>query len=286
MESGPPDGYSGAMDSGQPPFGVLLRRWRQHRRLSQLELAETADSSTRYLSTLETGRSMPSREMVLRLADYLDVPLRERNAMLLAAGFAPAFEERGLTELVAARRAIDQVLTAHKPYPAFAVDRHWNVILSNSALPQLYDGCAPELLQPPINAVRLLMHPHGMAPRILNLPEWRWHVVTVLRQQTRARPDARLEALLEEVLGWSQQRGAALESVPDGSQRLAMPIRIATNFGVMSFLGTTTVFGTPTEVTLSELALEMWFPADAETAAVAARMTAEQSAEEATGASF
>src|SRR5580704_195216 len=267
------------MSHGQPPFGTLLRRWRQHRRLSQLELAETADSSTRYLSTLETGRASPSRDMVLRLADYLDVPLRERNAMLLSAGFAPAFEERGLTELVAARRAIDQILNAHKPYPAFAVDRHWNVILSNSALPRLYDGCAPELLAHPINAVRLLMHPHGMAARILNMNEWRWHVVTVLRQQLQARPDAKIEALLDEVMTWSRQRGAAIEAVPDGSQLLAMPIRIATDFGVMSFLGTTTIFGTPTEVTLSELALEMWFPADTETAAIAARMTAEQDTE-------
>jgi transcriptional regulator with XRE-family HTH domain len=263
------------MNPGQPSFGTLLRRWRQHRRLSQLELAETAESSTRYLSTLETGRAAPSRDMVLRLADYLDVPLRERNAMLLSAGFAPAFEERGLTELVAARRAIDQILEAHKPYPAFAVDRHWNVILSNSALPRLYDGCAPELLEHPINAVRLLMHPHGMAPRILNIDEWRWHVVTVLRQQIHSRPDVKIEALLDEVITWAQQRGAALEAVPDGSQNLAIPIRIATDFGVMSFLGTTTVFGTPTEVTLSELALEMWFPADAETAAIAARMMAE-----------
>ncbi len=263
------------MSHGQPAFGTLLRRWRQHRRLSQLELAETADSSTRYLSTLETGRAAPSRDMVLRLADYLDVPLRERNAMLLSAGFAPAFEERGLTELVAARRAIDQILNAHKPYPAFAVDRHWNVILSNSALPRLYDGCAPELLEHPINAVRLLMHPHGMAPRILNMNEWRWHVVTILRQQIHARPDAKIEALLDEVMSWSPQRGGALEAVPDGSQSLAIPIRIATDLGVMSFLGTTTVFGTPTEVTLSELALEMWFPADAETAAIAARMMAE-----------
>jgi transcriptional regulator with XRE-family HTH domain len=264
------------MDNGHPSFGMLLRRWRQHRRLSQLELAGTADSSTRYLSTLETGRSKPSRELVLRLTDYLDVPLRERNAMLLAAGFAPAFEERGLTELVAARRAIDQILDAHKPYPAFAVDRHWNIILSNSALPRLYDGCAPELLKHPINAVRLLMHPHGMAPRILNLQEWRWHVVTVLRQQIHARPDAKIEALLDEVLSYAQHQKAAIEAVPDGSQRLAMPIKIATDFGVMSFLGTTTVFGTPTEVTLSELALEMWFPADVETSAAAARMMAEQ----------
>jgi transcriptional regulator with XRE-family HTH domain len=253
-------------------FGTILRRWRVHRRLSQLALAETADSSTRYLSTLETGRAMPSRDMVLRLADFLDVPLRERNAMLLAAGFAPSFEERGLAELTAARRAIDQILTAHLPYPAFAVDRHWNVVLSNHALPRLYDGCAPELLKAPINAVRLLMHPHGIAPRIVNLAEWRWHVLTVLRQQIQSRPDPVIEALLEEVSGYAGPKGPVIQ---DGSQQLAVPIKIATDYGIMSFLGTTTVFGTPTEVTLSELALEMWFPADPETTAAVARMAAE-----------
>ncbi len=215
---------------------------------------------------------MPSRDMVLRLADFLDVPLRERNAMLLAAGFAPSFEERGLAELTAARRAIDQILTAHLPYPAFAVDRHWNVVLSNHALPRLYDGCAPELLKAPINAVRLLMHPHGIAPRIVNLAEWRWHVLTVLRQQIQSRPDPVIEALLEEVSGYAGPKGPV---VPDGSQQLAVPIKIATDYGIMSFLGTTTVFGTPTEVTLSELALEMWFPADPETTSAVARMAAE-----------
>ena len=253
-------------------FGTILRRWRVHRRLSQLALAETADSSSRYLSTLETGRAMPSREMVLRLAEFLEVPLRERNAMLLAAGFAPSFEERGLAELTAARRAVDQILNAHKPYPAFAVDRHWNIVLSNHALPRLYDGCAPELLKAPINAVRLLMHPHGIAPRIVNLPEWRWHVITALRQQIQSRPDPKIEALLEEVSAYA---GPKEPVIVDGSQRLAVPIKIATDYGIMSFLGTTTVFGTPTEVTLSELALEMWFPADAETSAAVSRMAAE-----------
>lgn len=259
----------------EPSFGTILRRWRVHRRLSQLALAETADSSSRYLSTLETGRATPSREMVLRLAEFLDVPLRERNAMLLAAGFAPSFEERGLAELTAARRAIDQILTAHLPYPAFAVDRHWNVVLSNHALPRLYDGCAPELLKAPINAVRLLMHPHGIAPRIVNLAEWRWHVLSVLRQQIQSRPDPKIEALLEEVTGYATPKVGTMAGIPDGSQHLAVPIKIATDYGVVSFLGTTTVFGTPTEVTLSELALEMWFPADAETASVVARMAAE-----------
>src|SRR5882672_9880859 len=143
----------------QLPFGVLLRRWRQRRRMTQADLALAANSSTRHLSCLETGRSQPSREMVMHLAEHLEVPLRDQNTLLLAAGFAPAFQERSLAELASARLAIDQLLQAHKPYPAFALDRHWNVVLSNSALPQLYEGCSPDLLRPPINAVRLVLHP-------------------------------------------------------------------------------------------------------------------------------
>src|SRR5882724_8846598 len=134
-----------AMTHQQIPFGVLLRRWRINRRMTQADLALAANSSTRHLSCLETGRSQPSRDMIMRLAEYLDIPLRDRNMLLLAAGFAPAFPERGLAELEAAKNAIDSVLKAHKPYPAFAVDRHWNVVLSNSALPQLYEGCSADL---------------------------------------------------------------------------------------------------------------------------------------------
>jgi transcriptional regulator with XRE-family HTH domain len=145
---------------------VLLRRWRQNRRLSQEALALAAGSSTRHLSCLETGRSQPSREMILRLAEQLEIPLRDQNALLLAAGFAPAFQERSLAELENARQAIEQILEAHKPYPAFALDRHWNVVATNSALPQLYEGCSPELLRKPINALRLVLHPEGMGPRI------------------------------------------------------------------------------------------------------------------------
>ena len=263
------------MEVASPPFGILLRRWRQHRRLSQLELAETAESSTLYLSTLETGRATPSRDMVLRLAEHLEVPLRERNAMLLSAGYAPSFEERPLTEMSAARRAIDSVLAAHRPYPAFAVDRHWNVVLSNNALPQLYEGCAPELLTAPINAVRLLMHPHGLAARLLNLAEWREHTIVALRRQLAARPDPKIEDLLKEVIGYA---GKAQADTAHDAQNIAIPLKIATSYGIMSFIGTTTVFGTPTEVTLSELALEMWFPEDAETAAIAAKMTADAEA--------
>jgi len=246
------------------PFGVLLRRWRQNRRMSQEALALAAGSSTRHLSCLETGRAQPSREMILRLAEHLEVPLRDQNALLLAAGFAPAFQERSLAELENARQAIEQILEAHKPYPAFALDRHWNVVASNSALPQLYEGCSPELLQKPINAVRLVLHPHGMGPRIVNFIEWRAHTITVLRQQIETRPDPVIQALL--------------------SERYATRLQIRTRLGTVSFLNTTTIFGTPTEITLSELALEMLFPADEATIAIVRSMVEEQ-AEQSTGTS-
>src|SRR5215471_4744105 len=150
------------------PFGVLLRRWRVTRRMTQADLAFAANSSTRHLSCLETGRSQPSREMVLRLCEHLEVPLRDQNTLLLAAGFAPAFQERSLGELASARVAMERILRAHMPYPAYALDKHWNVVLSNGALPQLYEGCAPEILRKPINAVRLALHPLGMGLRIVN----------------------------------------------------------------------------------------------------------------------
>ena len=151
------------MTAHQLPFGVLLRRWRERRRMTQADLAYAAESSTRHLSCLETGKAQPSREMIARLAEYLEIPLRDQNSLLLAAGFAPAFQERSLAALDAAKTAIDAILQAHKPYPAFAVDRHWNIVMSNSALPQLYEGCSADLMRPPVNAVRLTLHPAGMA---------------------------------------------------------------------------------------------------------------------------
>jgi len=261
------------------PFGVLLRRWRVTRRMTQADLAVAANSSTRHLSCLETGRAQPSREMVMRLCEELEVPLRERNALMLAAGFAPAFAERPLAELSAARQAIDQILNAHKPYPAFALDRHWNVIASNSALPQLYEGCSPELLKQPINAVRLVLHPLGMGPRILNFIEWRAHTIAVLKQQVETRPDPVIQALLSEVMRYPVPGGGVALAAGDGPQRYATPLQVATRLGTVSFLNTTTIFGTPTEVTLSELALEMLFPADPDTIEIVRRMVAESEVE-------
>jgi len=260
------------------PFGVLLRRWRQSRRMTQEDLALAASSSTRHLSYLETGRAQPSRDMVLRLAEHLQVPLRDQNALLLAAGFAPMFEERSLAELEAAKVAIEQVLQAHKPYPAFALDRRWNVVLSNSALQQLYEGCAPEFLRKPVNAVRLVLHPLAMGPRIVNFVEWRAHVTTVLRQQVATRPDPVIQALLAEVMSYPAPAGGIAPAVTEGPQRYATPLQIETRFGTVSFLNTTTVFGTPTEITLSELALEMLFPADAATVAIVKAMVEEETA--------
>jgi transcriptional regulator with XRE-family HTH domain len=257
------------------PFGVLLRRWRVSRRMTQIDLAEAADSSTRHLSYLETGRSRPSREIVLRFCEHLDVPLRDRNAMLLAAGFAPVFQERSLLELEQARVAIDRVLRAHMPYPAFAVDRHWNVVLSNGALPQLYEGCSAELLRTPINAMRLILHPQGMGPRILNFIEWRAHTITVLRQQIEVRADPVIQALLAEISGYPAPPGVVGLASSEGPQRYATPLQVATRLGTVSFLNTNMIFGTPTDVTLSELTLEMLFPADEATVAVVRSMVEE-----------
>ena len=239
------------------------------------DLALAAESSTRHLSCLETGRALPSRDMIGRLAENLNIPLRDRNTLLLAAGFAPAFRERSVTELEAAKNAIDRVLQAHLPYPAFAVDRHWNLILSNSALPQLYEGCSPELLRPPVNSVRLVLHPAGMGPRIANFAAWRAHTLHILRQQLEARAEPVIQGLLSEVAGYPVPAGSEATDGLDSSHRLATPLRISTRFGTVSFLTTVTVFGTASDVTLSELALEMLFPADSETIEIVNKMTAE-----------
>jgi len=269
--------YSRMMDPHQMPFGVLLRRWRGQRRMTQTDLALAAESSTRHLSCLETGKAQPSREMVTRLAECLDIPLRDRNTFLLTAGFAPAFPERSVAGLEAAKVAIDSVLRAHNPYPAIAVDRHWNVVLSNAALPQLYEGCSAELMRKPVNAVRLILHPAGMGPRIVNFAAWRAHTLGLLRQQLAARVDPAIKALLAEVAGYPTPiNSEPLESF-GAPQHLATPLRIWTRFGVVSFINTLTVFGTPNDVTLAELALEMLFPADDKTTEIVKQMLEETS---------
>lgn len=241
----------------------------------QADLAHAAESSTRHLSCLETGKAQPSREMIARLAEYLEIPLRDQNTLMLAAGFAPAFQERSVAALEAAKTAIEAILNAHKPYPAFAVDRHWNVVMSNSALPQLYEGCSADLMRAPVNALRLTLHPAGMGPRIVNYAAWRAHVLSVLRHEIDARGDAVIQALFAEVSAYPAPPGCEQTESFGAADRLATPFRVATRLGVMSFLGTVTVFGTPNDVTLSELALEMLFPADDSTARIAHAMVEE-----------
>jgi hypothetical protein len=217
--------------------------------------------------------------MVLRLGEQLDLSLRDQNVLLLAAGFAPVFPERSLGEMAPAKSAMEQILRAHLPYPAFVLDRHWNVVLSNAALPQLYEGCSPELLRSPVNAVRLILHPDGMGPRIENFIEWRAHTITVLKQHIEARADPVTQALLTEVLSYPAPKGAMKGAVAlassDGPQRYVTPLRVQTRFGRVSFLNTTTVFGAPADITLSELALEMLFPADEATIAIVKDMVDE-----------
>lgn len=252
------------MDARVRTFGVQLRDWRARRRLSQLSFACDAEISARHLSFLETGRSAPSRDMVLRLAEKLDIPIRERNSMLVAAGFAPVFPERALNDpaLKAARDAIDIVLQGHKPFPAFAVDRYWNVVASNRALEPMYEGVAEHLLSPPVHALRLCLHPEGLAPRTVNLPEWRAHLLGRLRQQADHTGDAALSALHDELAAYPCPPAAAHFAEAPG---IVVPFQILVRGEVLSFFSTTTVFGTPIDVTLSEIALECFYPADRET---------------------
>jgi len=246
------------------PFGEHLRHWRQRRRLSQLDLAQEADISTRHLSFVETGRASPSREMVLRLAERLDIPLRERNALLVAAGFAPMYRERPLDDpaLAAARRAVELVLRSHEPAPALAVDRHWNLVAANAAVAHLLAGVDPELLATPMNVLRLSLHPKGLAPRIVNLVQWRAHIFERLRQQISATGDCALAALLQELRAYPVPEGADDIRLEGELLGVAMPLRFRTEGGVLNFISTTTVFGTPVDVTLQELAVESFFPAD------------------------
>ena len=252
------------------PVGDLLREWRQRRRLSQLDLAGEAEISTRHLSFVESGRSQPSREMVLHLAERLEVPLRERNVLLVAAGYAPVFRERQLADpaLTAARTAIDLVLKGHEPFPALAVDRHWTMVAANAAIVTLVAGADASLLQPPVNVLRLSLHPKGLAPRIANLPEWRAHLLERLRRQVEISADPVLSDLLKELQAYAMPSTARSRQPAKHADfaSVLIPVQFLTDAGTLSFFSTTTVFGTPIDITLSELALEAFFPADAATA--------------------
>ena len=263
-------GYAPAMSLVENSFGHLLREWRKRRRLSQLDLALDGNISTRHLSFMETGRAQPSRDMVLLLADQLAVPLRDRNVLLAAAGYAPVFSERRLDDpaLAAARRAVELVIQGHSPYPAIAVDRHWTLVAANDAVPQLLTGVAPDLLTSPVNVMRLALHPRGLAPRTVNFVEWRGHLLEQLRRQVVASADPVLIALLEEVQGYPVSSQPHPPHRPRGYSGMVVPFELLTERGLLAFFSTITVFGTPIDVTLSELAMECFYPADAATAEI------------------
>jgi transcriptional regulator with XRE-family HTH domain len=248
-------------------LGVHLREWRRMRRMSQLDLASDAEISTKHLSFLETGRSRPSRAMLLHLAACLDIPLRDRNTLLNAAGFTSMFEERAFTApaLDIIRCNVELILAAHGPYPALAVDRHWTMQAANRAVTCLVADAEPMLLRPPVNVLRLLLHPAGVAPRIVNLTQWRAHMIARLRRQIDLNGDAALVDLLEEIRDYPSPRGNG-PADREESDHMAIPFRLATVAGVLSFFSTTTVFGAPVDITLSELAIEAFLPADAQTA--------------------
>ena len=243
--------------------GTMLRDWRQRRRLSQLDLALDAGVSSRHLSFVETGRSRPSPEMVLTLAQRLEVPLRERNQLLLAAGYAPRYRERSFDgpELAPVREAVSRLLAGHEPYPALAVDSAWNLVASNGALDLLLEDVADELLLPPVNVMRLALHPDGVAPRILNLGEWRGHLLARLRREAALRRDPRLDELLAEVEAYPG------EVDPDRSEMdIMVTLRLASSAGELTLFSTVTTFGTAVDITVAELSVEAFFPADEATA--------------------
>jgi transcriptional regulator with XRE-family HTH domain len=261
-----------SVDTAEPASdaGRLLRGWRERRRLSQLELAGRAGVSARHLSFVETGRSRPTPEMVLRLCDPLDVPLREQNRVLLAAGFAPAHPVHALDgpEMAVVHEAVERVLEAHAPYPALVIDQAWDLVAANDPVYALLAGVTAELLEPPVNVVRLTLHPEGLAPRIGNLGQWRGHLLDRLAHDLAASGDVRLEALLEEVGAYPGEADPG-----SGTGALVVPLRLRTADGVeLSMFSTTTVFGTPREVTLSELAIESFYPADAQSRSLLAAM--------------
>lgn len=244
-----------------------MRDWRERRRLSQLALAMQAEVSTRHLSFVESGRAAPSRELVLHLAEQLEVPLRERNRLLLAAGYAPAFAERALDDeaMHAARAAVRLVLDGHEPYPALAIDSHWNVQAANRCVAPLLAGVAPSLMAPKLNVLRVSLHPEGLAPRILNLSRWRAHLLGRLARDIELRADPELNALMVELQRYPAPKSDEPPRAYEQSD-IVVPLRLRTDAGVLSLISTTTVFGGPLEVNLSELAIEAFFAADAATA--------------------
>jgi transcriptional regulator with XRE-family HTH domain len=251
-----------------PGVGPLLREWRRRRHRSQLELALDSGVSARHISFLETGRSNPSREMVIGLASQLEVPLRERNELLIAAGYAPEYRQLAYedSDLAPVREAIEQVLSAHDPYPALVVDRHWELVAANRGLGILTGGVAAHLLEPPANALRISMHPEGMAPRILNLGEWRAHTLHRLERQMRLTGDVAIAGLIDELASYP---GPDAPGAGEGAAHdVFVPLRMrGPKDQELRFFGTIATFGTAVDVTVAELSIESFFPADATTAA-------------------
>ena len=251
------------------PFGELLRSWRQRRNLSQLELALGADISSRHVSFVETGRAQPSREMVVRLAGELEVPMRERNALLLAAGYAPIYSERSLDapEMAPVRQALDRFLRAHEPYPAVVVDRHHNLIAANDACDLLLYGVAADLLKEPANGMRIALHPEGMAPRTLNLAEWSAHLLQRVRREAQVTGDPQLARLVDELAAYPGIHFAPPHSDLHPND-IVLPLRLLDLDGEteLAFFSTLSTFGTAIDITLSELAIEAFYPANADTA--------------------
>ncbi|HTL86065.1 MAG TPA: helix-turn-helix transcriptional regulator [Acidimicrobiia bacterium] len=248
--------------------GHMLRDWRVRRRMSQLELATAAGISSRHLSFVETGRARPSREMVLHLAEYLDIPLRERNPLLIAAGYAPSYQATDLAapEMQAVRAAIDRLLDGHEPYPAILIDRRWELVASNAAAMILVEGVAPELLEPPINVLRATLHPEGLAPRIANLGQWIDHILGSLRRQVAITGDDDLRALEDELAGYAEEMGVSADAAREAPGEVAIPMRLRTPSGELAFITMIATFGTALDITLSELSIETFLPADTATA--------------------
>lgn len=255
----------------QTEVGPLLREWRERRRLSQLELALDAGISSRHLSFVETGRSHPGRDLLLRVLEQLKVPFREQNRLLMAAGHAPAYPERSIDDpdLAPVRDALDLILSGHEPYPAVAVDRVWDMVAANSGMLALLEGTeiAPELLEPPINVLRLGLHPRGMAPLMVNIGDWHAHWVRHLEHQVATTGDERLIALLEEIASYPVPEPARDATAGIAAEEMLGPVRMRTpELGDVTFFGMFANFDTPFEVTTSELAVELLFPADRQTA--------------------
>lgn len=258
------------------PLGNLLRTWRARRHMTQLDLALQTGISARHLSFVETGRAQPSREMLSRLAEQLNMPRRERNELFAAAGFAPVFPERALTDptMAAARKAIDLIISGHRPFPAFAINRHWDLIASNGVLTPFLGSVSPQLLKAPVNSMRLTLHPDGLGARLADYHEWRGHVLEKLRRQIAVSADVVLIELFNEVRGYEMPPAPRTHSKrweEHVGEPFVLPFRLVTDFGLLSFFTTTTVFGSPLDVTLEEMSIELFYPADSETASVLTR---------------